>query len=1529
HCESDEGLLKQAIACMEELNQRYGGNRFFLFHRDRKWCEGEQKYIGWERKRGKLEELNDLIAGRRPADADRLVYVGDANSLTDVQFVLTLDSDTQSPAGVARRLIETISHPLNRVQHDADGRIVSGYTIIQPSVRPNLPSTSKTPFSRLFANVVGIDPYPTAASDTYQDLTGEGSYHGKGIYDVRAFSRVLSSRFPEARLLSHDLIEGAYVRVGLASDIELYDEFPQDYLSYCKRQHRWIRGDWQIAEWVSPLVPQAGGGTGLNPLSWFNRWKILDNLRRSLLPAGNLALLLGGWLISFQAGAIATTLVAIQMCFHCLIQPLTLAVTRRTWKDISLAQIAHDLLRVLVEIAMLPYQAGLALDAIARVLYRRYISHRGLLEWVTAQATQTRVRTTVPIFIMGMGLASLFSVLAGVAVGAREPESLRLAIPWLMLWFASPICVWLLNERPEKISLHKQISADDRRYLQMIARRTWRFFSDFVTEQTNWLPPDNFQVAYAKGLALRTSPTNLGMYLVSVLGAHEFGYLTADEVVQRLNNTLETVKKLERYQGHLLNWYDIQTLAPLLPRYVSMVDSGNLLGSLWTLARGLDQFAQQPVLDSRALMGLRDSARILREAIEAESGSPVDLRALKGLLQELPGTAQPIRAIVEFLRRNDPVVNRMVTQAAGMAAEHIAANNWAQQMQKQLAADLSLSDRYLSWIPILAEKTEADITVWNPAALEQYREALTRAPSLRDLAGGQFAAMTCLQSLQTSTPETDAEKQAWLERLRAALDRSKWLAGEMQGMLQKVSTGITELAESMNLRFLYDDERRLFTVGFNVTENRQDHSYYDLLESEARLGSLIAIAHNDVPVEHWFAMSRAYGAVGVHRTLLSWNGTMFEYMMPQLFQKSYEQTLLHQASSEAVDVQIAFGRRHHIPWGISECAFADLDLGKTYQYRAFGVPELGLKHGLAERTVVAPYATLLALAVRPQESINNLKELAEMGMLGEYGFYESLDYHRQPAAEAAMATIVRTYMAHHQGMSFLSLTNVLKDDCLIRYFHTDPRVRTVEPLLHERIPLRPPLHHIATRERATAIAITSEYAPAVSQFDSPHTDIPRVQLLCNGRFQTMVTASGGGYSRWNQFDITRWRSDPTRDPWGTFCYIREAETGRIWCNSYQPTGGRIEAYRANFTLGSAVFRRIDQQIECKSEIIVAPEDDVEIRRISLFNRSDRTRRLELTSYMELALAPHSADRQHPAFNKMFIQTEALPAEGALLAWRRQRNEKDPAIVVGHRMTLEPGSADSADPGLRFETDRRRFIGRGATLANPMGAWQQPGGSQGYVLDPIFSLRREVTLEPGQRVRLSLVLGAGATREHVVGLMTKYSDPRAISRASEFAWSAAQLELRLLHIQPDEARRFQQMASHLLYPNRRLRPTGHRLAENRKGQSGLWAYAISGDLPIALVIIGKTGDQSLVRQLLQAHSYWRMHGLVADLVIVNEEAGGYNEPLREDLERLIHFHGASTGINRPGGIFLLSASKLSSEDRTLLRAVASIVLVGAR
>ncbi len=1524
--ETDAALLRQAEEGIAALDRRYGPGRFYLLYREREWVETERRFIGWERKRGKLEELNRLLSGAPARGGRRIVYAGDPEKLADIRYVITLDSDTQLPRGAARRMIETMAHPLNQPRLAPDGRLVmGGCAIIQPRVSISLPSAMATPFSRLYTDPVGTDPYTRAVSDVYQDLAGEASYLGKGIYDPKIFHRVLSKRFPEQLLLSHDLIEGAHVGVGLASDIELYEEFPPDYLSYMRRQCRWICGDWQIADWCLPRVPAADGKRVPNPLSALNRWKIFDNLRRSLVPPASAAFLVGAWFLSPALGAASGVIVALRAFFPPLSQFFTWATTRPASRRLAWGELRHGFLRSIAETALIPHQAVLAADAIARVWYRRLVSRRRLLEWTPAQIAKWKSRGRAPAFVARVSFISLFALGIAAAVYRLCPAALPCAAPFLALWLASPLIVWRLCARPRWKPMRTLLSRDDLSMLRGVARQSWRFFDDFVGPESNWLPPDNYQISHQNVLAPRTSPTNVGLWLLSALAARDFGYLTGEEVLRRLEGTFETLETLDRYEGHLFNWYDLKTRIPFKPRYVSMVDSGNLLGCLWTLENGIGDLTDGPLIGPQAVRGLHDTLRILRGVLARPPRDEALLEAMETLERLF---ADPPERLDRLIRRI-----REAAAPAGVVASILrreverdgGPSHWAEALERQVAEWGACIDRYLAWAEEPPAGFEPLLNRLEPESRDAFWRSMREAPSARTIASGAVHACQIVLAAQGETGRGPASPGEGIDRFAGAVSRARGPAEELCRRADELRRRIRKLGGAMRMRFLYDTDRRLFSIGYNADAQKRDSSYYDLFASEARLGSFVSIARGDVPPVHWLAMARPFGSIGNRRVLLSWGGTMFEYLMPLLVQRLYPHSLLEMACREAVGAQMEYGRRRGVPWGISESAYSDLDANKTYQYQAFGVPGTGLKRGLEDDLVVAPYATLLALLVEPAAAVRNLKRLARLGLRGAYGFFEAIDFGRQRLREGGDGVIVRAYMAHHQAMGFLAVDNLVNDFAMQRRFHADPRVRATESLLYERIPVAPPLYQVPMRERAASRAMPAGIAPSVGRFETPHTATPKTQIFGNGRYSLMVTGAGGGYSRWREFDLTRWRADPTCDEWGSFCYLRDARSGRIWCNTYHPVRVEPESYAAIFAVDRAEFRRSDNDIDTETEIAVSPEDDAEIRRITLINRSAQRKTIELTSYIELALAPHGADRQHPAFSSIFVCTESIEKHDALLAFRRPRGPQDSPVYAAHRITVEGKTAGAP----QFETDRERFVGRCRTVRLPAALAGALSGTAGHVLDPIFSLRRTVVLEPGRRVRVSLVLCAAETRKDALAMVEKYGDPKAIARQFDLAWTYAQVELRRLRIEPDEARRFQQLAGAILYPGPALRPAGDRLRQNRLGQARLWPHGISGDLPIAAVSIGEPEDISLVRQMLQAHAYWRLQGLKADLVILNEESGGYERPLQEQLKRLVDAHSMHTGVDEPGGIFLRSAEQLAPEDLTLILSVARVALVAAR
>jgi len=1501
--EGDQDLLTAAREGISVLNQRYPGAHFLLFHRKRVWSESEGMWIGRERKRGKIEELNKFLCGE---GSDEILIEGHLPA--PVCYVITLDADTQLPPGTARRMVETISHPLNRVEIDAATRVRKrGFTIIQPRVSIALPGATATRFTRVFADTMGTDPYCQTVSDAQQDLFGEAMYHGKAIYDVHAFRTVLENRFPAETLLSHDLIEGAHAGVGLASDIELFEDLPLDYITFTRRQHRWIRGDWQIAPWIWPRVP-APGGTRPNPLSIVNRWRLLDNLRRSMVPIASLLLLLFGWLISAAPG-VWSLVVGLAIAIPAL-APLLDRLARRVQGTVyGWRGAADELVRTAVMIAFLPHQAWLSMDAIVRAVYRRKISRRQLLEWQTAEAAGTQLHRHMNTFRQMLAISGLAVILMMVL---RAQGSFFRASFFLVFWMASPlVLIWL--SRPAGRGMRGEVDRSDELFLRRMARRTWRYFDDLVNQESSWLPPDNTQLALRVEVAQRTSPTNIGLWLASALAATDFGYLTIDEFLDRCGKTFATIDRLERYEGHLLNWYDTRTLQPLVPRYVSTVDSGNLLASLWVLERGCEDLTHAPLIGPACFRALADTVSELRELYGRDPSVTMPLHALRRLLR---GSAEG-HVLISSLRLASNSVTQLQDAARWQEPDDERAY-WTSRLASEIGAWIEIVSRYLPWMETLSSPPDSFLRAIGEDAVKMRRIALLAVPSLHTLAAESFAPVETILTWR-SKPDLRPEMSKWLDQLAAEYQDSRAAAVDTVHRLRELAGTAARLSDGINMQFLYDSSRRLFGVGYAVGGPIEFSSHYDLLASECRLTSLVAIAKGDVPVEHWFALGRPLGSTDRGQTLLSWSGTMFEFLMPLLFTRSYSNSLLDHACDQVVKLQIEYGREKNVPWGISESAYSALDAHQIYQYRAFGVPAVALKPGLDDDLVVAPYATMLALMVDPGDALDNLRRLQTLGLEGPMGLYESVDFSRESKRGGERGVVIYAYMGHHQGMSLLALDEVLHNDVMQQRFHADVRIRAVESLLFERIPLtKLPREELQTRAAPLISTVAEEPAERTWKED---TAVPRVHLQGNGRYALMVTNSGAGYSRWNEFDLTRWRSDPTRDAWGSYLYIRDLRAGTIWSAAYRPAGGRIGASSASFSPDRAEFRRLASGIESIMEVTVAADDDAELRRVTVTNRSTRSRSLEFTSYVELAMAPHRVDAFHPAFSKMFVET-ARESDGVLTARRRLKTDDEPPVWAAHILVGAMGT-------IQFETDRAAFLGRAADTERPEALRRDLTGSAGAVLDPIFSLRCRATLQPRDRIELDFVTIAAPSRDALLSLIAKYQRRESITRAFEMAWTRAQLEFRYLGVGPAAAHRFQELASHLLYPNSRLRPPADRLLKNRLGQSVLWAYGISGDLPMLVVTVSEPRHLPLIRELLLAHSYWRLRGFQADLIILNQENPSYERPLHDQLQRRVEAHASEGGVNRPGGTFLRDWHAIPDEHRNLLLASASVVLNGAR
>ncbi|HTP45265.1 MAG TPA: glucoamylase family protein, partial [Candidatus Acidoferrum sp.] len=1146
----DEELLATAVEGIAKLNERHGpvnggGERFLLYHRQRAWNESEQKWMGWERKRGKLHELNQLLRG---SASTSFISTGGRppEMLSGVRFVITLDADTRLPRGAVVRLVGTMAHPLNRPQFSAtEGRVVEGYGLVQPRITPSLPTNRRgSLFQRVFSGPSGIDPYASAVSDVYQDLFREGSYTGKGIYDIDAFEAALAGKVRENSLLSHDLFEGIFARTALASDIELFDDFPSHYEAAAARQQRWARGDWQLLPWILGLSGAAATKNVRARLPALGRWKMIDNLRRTLSVPAMFLTLLAGCLVPEVSPWVWTWFILAMISIPALIPFLTGlntqlgGISKRSHFRNVLSDLLLGAAQSVLTVAFLANQAWMMSDAILRTLSRLFVTRRNLLEWVAAAQAKHDVDLSLSgIFIRMKGGV----LLGGAALGAVvmwHRAGLPAALPFIALWVAAPAIALWISLPPGQPQL-KALSAVDVKTLRSISRRTWRFFETFVTDADHSLPPDNFQEDPKGVVAHRTSPTNIGLYLLSTLAARDFGWIGTRDAVERLEATVQTMTQMPRFRGHFYNWYGTRDLRPLDPKYVSTVDSGNMAGHLLALSNGCRELIQSSP-DPRCLSnGMTDAIGLLREALSKASDDRRTqtvtqkhlvsaLNLLLPLVDRTPADARNSAVRLVQLREHARTVADIARTLAQERGDAIDSDEraWAEALLECVEShyrDATISIPWLrleaSEIAALAERESADAPEW--VAIEPFFRTL---PSVCAAPVRFEAAVRELNSLQARIAKDGNKNQAVLARIDAlvgVLEEAAADAADLERRLGELAATSTKFFDEMDFSFLFDESRKLLAIGYRADEGSLDSNCYDLLASEARLASYIAIAKGDVPSAHWFHLGRALTPVGHGSALISWSGSMFEYLMPVLVMSSPEESLLSQTNSHVVSRQIEYGDERNVPWGISESAYSARDIDFTYQYSSFGVPGLGLKRGLSQDLVIAPYATALAAMIDPSAAVANLERLSRAGALGAYGFYEALDYTASRLPEGKDVEIVRAFMAHHQGMSLVAFANALRNDAMQTRFHAEPIVQATELLLQERTPR----DVLVARPRAEEVSATAHVRelvpPVVRRFRTPHDVTPRTQLLSNGRYAVMLTAAGSGYSRWRDIAVTR------------------------------------------------------------------------------------------------------------------------------------------------------------------------------------------------------------------------------------------------------------------------------------------------------------------------------------------------------------------------------------------------------------------------
>ena len=1489
----DKLIVEAALEQIKSLNKKYGKDgrdKFYFLSRYRKYNEKEQKWIGWERKRGKLMEFNSLIRGDKNTSYN--VISGDISGLYSAKYVITLDADTKLPKDTAKSLIGAMAHPLNIPYIDKNNkRVLRGHGLMQPRVSVGVLSANKTVYSNIFSGETGIDIYTSAISDVYEDLFDEGIFTGKGIYDIDIFNSILQDEIPENTVLSHDLLEGSYVRAGLVTDIELIDGYPAYYDSSCKRLHRWVRGDWQLLPWLFKK----------NSLNSLSKWKIIDNLRRSAVSPAVIVLIIGSLTLFSNSDNLLLIALISLLC------PIFFDVSETVVspvKGISLSGKVSNFKTAIEQffliLSFLPYQAYLMLDAIIRTLYRIFISGKNLLQWQTAEDVEAASKKEFVHYFKTMWVGSVIAIVIGALGFMNSLETAFLVLPFCVVWFFSPWIAFNISEDRNSIRV-EQMDREDRELLRQLSRKTWAYFEDFINSETNWLSPDNYQEKPYKGIAYRTSPTNMAMGITSNVVAYDLGYIGISEFQSRLDNIISNMESLEKYKGHFYNWYDIKNKRPLYPRYVSTVDSGNLVGYIWLVEESIDEYMGYPLINKSLPLGLQDTLKLAENEIYKELKVK---QAYGDFIEKLSGDGlnkfQGEHIIDVFLLRT--FLYELIKKSMEFDKKSVKLY-WNMKIYNMCIKFLEELNNLFPGVAFVNENPQFkgfknkvnDLAVKVP---------LGKIPEAVDKLIGEFS---------------HQEENDSINDLKELLLKTKFNIGKIIFQIKTIRDTLSSMAKEHNFSMLYNKKRQLFAIGYDVEKDTLGKNYYDLLASEARQASFVAIAKGEVEQSHWFNLGRAMTSVGGGKGLVSWSGTMFEYLMPLIIMKKFPDTLFSETYEYIVEVQKNYGDKKHIPWGISESAYYDFDINSIYQYKAFGVPGIGLKRGLTNELVVSPYASVMALQVDFKNAMDNIKKLIEIKAEGIYGFYDAIDYTCERLSKGRKSAIVNCFMIHHQGMSFMSLDNVLMGNILQERFHRIPRVKSVELLLQEKVPKS----IIYNREEHSkeAKSLFREENVVGRKYTTAITKTPETNIISNGNYYLMMTNSGSGYSKRNDIMVYRWREDATTDNTGMFFYIKNINSNEYWSATFEPCKHEGEDYEVIFLPDKCEFKRKDGNLRTYTEVTVSQEDEGEVRRLSITNSSSHKREVEITSYLEVTLAPYNADLVHPAFGNLFIETEFVQEPMCIIASRRPKS-KEEKLWLMQTIAVEGKQIGS----VQYETSRVNFIGRNRNLVNPraMDNDVQLTKSIGAVIDPIISMRIRVLIEPGKTCRVAYSTVTANSREKAIQLANKYRNMSNIDRIFQLSWTEVQLEMKYLGIKSNQVNMYQKMASKILFINDLFKDRYEYITKVNQGQSALWPYGISGDLPIVLLIIREEKHMELVRQLINAHEYWSLKGLSVDLVILNLQDTSYVQLLQDKIRDTVNSRRANKK-NVPGGIYIYNNSTIAKSDIEFFIAISRVVI----
>ncbi len=1518
--EGEEDIVKTALRRIGELNTKYSKERpvFYYIHRERTYNEKEKRFMGHERKRGALEYFNNLLLNveSKPAEAQ-------SGPLPDgIKYVITLDADTQLPRDTAAKLIGAMAHPLNRpIYNEQAGKVSEGYGIMQPRIGITVRSALRSVFAMTYSGEAGIDTYTKAVSDPYMDITGEGIFTGKGIYDLRIFATCLKDMVRDNTVLSHDLLEGSLCRTALVSDTELIDGYPSNYISWSKRQHRWTRGDWQLLPWLRSRIRNKDHASIRNPLSFLDKWKIADNLRRSFQPVASVLILTAGiafsignpaiWILFALLPYVVNIVLELLMHFLGIIGRKSDGKSKAEWEFIK-----TSIFRNLLFYLFIVYEAFIDADAILRTLWRMAVSGKHRLQWVTAADEEKKTSGNAKGYWLRMAFspafAAAFNALCILTMAQFWPVALLISVPWII----APWIAWKMSQNPtdEKAEL----SAAEDEILRIIARRTWRYFEEFSGTNPYHLIPDNYQFVPRRGAAQRTSPTNIGLELVSCACACHMGYFCIEQSLETIAGIMASIDKLEKWNGHIYNWYDTTTLKPLRPTYVSSVDSGNFAAYLVTAAEMIKHLMLSPLFTRKRFQGLKDTVSAFHEKWDE---CLTKHTAIGDTIDNLAKMAETSSHLIPLYWSNalEAVKEYFRNETAAGKKEFETCLQQIRTGPMQEIRTLAPWVGLLRTLPDTISKREEEMQ-----SFEKFLEALGSKLSIDGIVEGYDAIIEhfsgfASQILKPGRFHSGAAE--WMRQFEIGIADAYGNARRIKSMAEDLVVRMYRLALGMDFSKLYDARRGLFSIGYDAENGKLSNSYYDMFASESRLTSFFAISKGEIPQKHWFKLGRPLTIINGRRVLISWGGTMFEYLMPLITMKNHPMTLLGETCETAVAAQEQWGESRHVPWGASESAYYAFDLNMNYQYKAFGIPKLGFKSGLARDTVVTPYASCLALLVSPQKAYSNILKLLSDGMMGEYGLYEAIDYTKAHSGMKKKGHIVKSFMAHHQGMILTSIFNVLNNNLLQDLFHKIPMIGATELLLEEKIPVRTPIvsdfaavDHVETKlPKAPAEQKAREY-PAIPE------GFPKAHLLSNGYYSVALTDYGTGYSVADDIYLSRWRPDPFSHQYGMFFYIRELKSGRIWSASYAPMFSKPSEYAVRFENDKAMFVRKDGDIQTKMEVCVSPEFNAEFRRITLKNLGTAEEKIEITSFYEASLDTLDADMAHQAFSKLFLQTDWIADRGILLVWRRNgiRNRQ---VYSACCMAAD----EKFLPGCEYESDRLKFLGRCNGTGEPDAVQEGAhlGNTAGYVIDPCMSLRKTAVLQPGEVASVTLIVAIADSRKEVLDIARECGNQDAVKRAFDLAWTHSQVESGYLGISPHKTNLYQMLSSFLVYQHGFKAGQTAFSDEWWLGRNEIWRYGLSGDKPLIVLKLSETGHIGVAKELIKAHEFWRRHGIKADLAIINQYGNDYFRPLQEQLVDLVNSSHAREQVEC--NIRVLEKKDVDERQLSLLERLACMVI----